>query len=113
MRISTPSGSIDVPNAESSRPLPNEMLGLAVETVRLIPTNGLRHPPEEGTCGWYIWGGDELSEAADFFSPIHVQHLGDYLPNILPYLDLPPGYRFLIDNKGRKDVWFDQSLLDV
>lgn len=113
MHISTPSGSIDVPNEEPSRPLPHEMLGLAVETVRLIPINGRRHPPEEGTSGWYIWGGDKSSEAADFFSPIQVQHLGDYLPNILPYLDLPPGYRFLIDNKGRKDVWFDESLLDV
>jgi len=113
MRISTPSGSIDVPDEEPIRPLPNDMLGLAVETVRLVPINGQRHPPGEGTSGWYIWGGNERSEAANFFSPIHVQELGDYLPNILPYLDLPPGFRFRIDNKGLKDVWFDASLLDV
>ncbi len=24
------------------------------------PLNGLRHPPENGTCGWYIWSGPEF-----------------------------------------------------
>lgn len=33
------------------------------------------------------------------------------LPEVLPYLELPPGYRFIIDGKGYEDVWFDESLL--
>lgn len=113
MQVKTPSGSIDIPDAEPVRPHPDEMLGLAVDTARMMPINGLRYAPEEGTCGWYIWGGENFSESADFFSPIQVRRLDDYLPNVFPYLDLPPGYRFLIDNAGRKDVWFDESLLDV
>jgi hypothetical protein len=24
---------------------------------------------------------------------------------------LPPGYRFLIDDSGHQDVWFDEALL--
>jgi hypothetical protein len=35
----------------------------------LLPVNGLRHPPEGDTTGWYIWAGQELSDAPDFFEP--------------------------------------------
>ena len=113
MQLTTPHGLIDVPDVEPSRPHPDEMLGLAIETVRLLPVNGLRHPPEQGSCGWYIWGGDELSQAADFFSPVHVKHVSDYIATVIPYLDLPPGYRFLFDNAGHNDVWCDAILLNV
>lgn len=113
MRISTPSGSLEFPDIDPRRPHPDDMLGLALDTLRLMPINGLRHPPTTGSCGWYVWGGETLSESADFFSPIPVRHLSDYVPNILPFLDLPPGFRFLVDNTGRKEAWFDGSLLDV
>ncbi len=74
------------------------------------PLNGLRHPPSEGTCGWFIWGGTEFSEAPDFFQPHHVIHLAEHLPEILPYLGLAPGWRFLLA-PGHVDVWFDPALL--
>lgn len=71
----------------------------------------MRIAPTETTSGWYIWCGD-LSEADDFFSPLHVEHLKEYLPAVVEYLDLPPGYRFLIDDANYEDVWFDASLLE-
>jgi hypothetical protein len=75
------------------------------------PINGLRHPPEGDTTGWYLWGGTELSAADNFFKPLHVQHLiGENSP-VLRFLGLPPGWRFLIDNKGYEDIWFDETLL--
>ena len=77
-----------------------------------MPINGLRHPPENGTAGWYIWAG-EYSDAADFFEPIHVDHLNDFLPLIIKYLGLPPGWRFQINDKGYEDVWFDEKLLKL
>ena len=40
-----------------------------------------------------------------------MEHLSEHLPEILRYLSLPPGFRFLIDNEGYEDVWFDESLL--
>jgi len=75
-----------------------------------MPINGLRHFHEGNTTGWYIWAG-EFSDAPDFFKPMHLFHLQEYYPELLKYLGLPPGNRFLIDNKGYEDVWFDEGLL--
>jgi hypothetical protein len=82
------------------------------ENVRhgLIPINGLRHSPQGDTTGWYIWAGEELSSAPDFFQPVHVEHLIDWCPDVIPYLQLPPGWRFLLA-PGAEDVWEDPSLL--
>lgn len=41
-----------------------------------------------------------------------VAHLRDHAPEVLPYLALPPGWRFLIA-PGHEDVWFDEQLLNV
>jgi hypothetical protein len=75
------------------------------------PLHGLRHPPHSETTGWYIWSG-ELSESADFFQPLHIAHLQTYCKDVLAYLGLPPGWRFLIA-PDHEDVWFDDNLLDV
>ena len=93
--------------------VPGDKLGLAVETVEMLPINGLRHPPTDTTCGWYIWCGAELSERPDFFSPLHVRHLANYIPGLHAFLSLPPGYRFLFDGKGYQDIWFDESLIAI
>ena len=87
-------------------------LGFALQTENKVPINGLRHPPAGGTNGWYIWGGKELSADPDFFSPLHTQHLLNRKPEIVKYLGLPPGYRFLVAG-DYVDVWFDEALLDV
>ena len=95
------------------KPEAGTKLGIAIETIGKKPINGLRHQPEKGTNGWYIWCGEEFSEKADFFSPLHIEHLKDYLPEVIEYLDLPPGYRFLIDGNNWEDVWFDENLLKL
>lgn len=97
--------------AESAQPEAGTKLGIALSTLGQVPINGLRHPPENGTNGWYIWCGDDLRQNVDFFSPLHVEHINEYLPIVSGYLDLPPGYRFLIDENGYEDVWFDKELL--
>jgi hypothetical protein len=75
-----------------------------------LPINGLRHPPAGRSCGWYIWAGAELSSADDLFESRHLDHIGPVGRSILPYLDLPPGWRFLIA-PDYEDVWFDEELL--
>jgi hypothetical protein len=74
--------------------------------------NGLRHPITEGTTGWYIWCGEQLAEAGDFFQPLCVDHLLDRMPAVADFLALPPGYRFLIHGTYR-DIWFDEGLLSA
>jgi hypothetical protein len=78
----------------------------------LQPVNGLRHLPVGDTSGWYIWAGEDSFEDPDFFLPLHIEHLPQWCPQIIKFLALPPGYRFLIA-EGYEDVWEDKSLLDV
>lgn len=92
-----------------SRPGRGEKLGIALATIGMLPINGMRIRLA-GTCGWFIWCGGEPSSDPDFYQPLHIAHLADYLAAVQPYLSLPPGYRFQIA-EGYEDVWFDQNLL--
>jgi hypothetical protein len=86
--------------------------GFALRTKGQVPMNGLRHPHEGETSGWYILCGQELSDAADFFDPLHTRHLYEEYPELVKLLGLPPGYRFLLAG-DHLDVWYDASLLNV
>jgi hypothetical protein len=77
-----------------------------------FPINGLRHPPSGDTSAWYIWSGEKYSEEPDFFVPLHAKHLRDRHPEIVRYLGLGPGWRFLIA-PGQEGAWFDANLLKV
>ena len=94
-------------------PLTTLKVGIAynVKDKELYPVNGLRHTPEGDTSGWYIWAGEEFSEESDFFVPLHIEHIKDWRPEIMKYLALPPGYRFLIGENNYEDVWLDETLL--
>lgn len=51
-----------------------------------------------------------MSTAADFYKPVHTAHLETWCADAVPYLGLPPGWRFLLA-PGHEDVWFDETLL--
>lgn len=88
-------------------------LGIALATLDgRMPVNGLRHPPEGDTTGWYLWAGEQWSDDPDFFQPLCVAHLEQYCPLALKYLGLPPGWRFLTDGT-HEDVWYDAALLEI
>ncbi|TGN30007.1 hypothetical protein [Empedobacter tilapiae] len=90
----------------------NSLIALGKNFNPNVQINGLRHPVTDTLNGWYIWSGDDFNtDEFDFFKPSHVYHLIDSSSFILPYLGLPVGYRFLIDNRGYEDVWFDEDLL--
>ncbi|MBP6978603.1 MAG: hypothetical protein KBB71_09840 [Lentimicrobiaceae bacterium] len=76
------------------------------------PLNGLRHPAEKGTNGWFLWTGDYKTDSG-FFEPICAEHLLKIRPEIIKYLGLPAGFRFLIDSKGYEDIWEDKDLLNI
>jgi len=73
------------------------------------PLHGLRQAPHGDACGWFIWAGDP-STAEDFFEHLQAGQLADLVPQVLPYLGLGPGWRFLLA-QGYEDVWFDHDLL--
>jgi len=92
-------------------PRSDEIVGVAFDSLNQLPLNALRHPAQGSTCGWYIWGG-ELSQDPAFFESLHACHLSQYVPELVPFLALEPGWRVLLI-KGRTDVWYDPALLKV
>ncbi len=92
--------------------LADSKLGFALRTKGKEPVNGLRHSPQGETSGWYIWCGQEYSQAPDFFAPIHARHIYEEVPQLTKLLGLPPGYRFLLAG-DYLDVWYDENLLKV
>jgi len=99
---------------EADLPTAGSKLGVAanVRDARLWPLNGLRHPPEAGTNGWYLWRGPHLADSDEFFSPLHIDHLADWCSDAVRFIALPPGWRFLV-GPGQEDVWYDPSLLEL
>ena len=88
---------------------PNLKAGISLNVQEgLMPLNGIRYQPEEGTSGWFIWAGEEFSEATDFFVSMHIEHLKEFCPLVIKYLGLSPGWRFLVDGSGYEDVWRDE-----
>jgi hypothetical protein len=91
--------------------LQHDRLGIALDTLSLQPVNGLRLPAQRGSSGWFIYGGVAPLDKPDFYQPLCVAHLRKYCEIALPYLCLPAGWRFQIDDQGYEDVWFDAELL--
>lgn len=77
-----------------------------------FPIQGIRHPPQGDTTGWYIYAGEEISKDPDFFVPLHVEHLIRWCPVVIPYLQLPPGWAFVLA-PNYEDVYFNERLLKV
>lgn len=98
--------------AEFIASLDNENLYLAIQTIGQYPINGLRKKSLHGTCGWFIWCGEGMSQGGDFFKPLYVKQVNEHLPDIEQYLALPPGYRFLI-SEDYEDIWYDSLLLSM
>jgi hypothetical protein len=96
--------------ADFCSPLKGSRVGIALHTLDLKPLNGMRVEPVGNTCGWYLWGGGDRSNADDFYSPMCVEHLIDKCPIAVPFLALPPGWRFLTDGEY-VDIWYDAALL--
>lgn len=72
---------------------------------------GIREPTPQQAG---IYGRESTRPRGDFFKPMHLKHLIEQHPEPIPYLGLPPGWRFLIDpTRGYEDVWQDEKLLLV
>ncbi|WP_242208989.1 MULTISPECIES: hypothetical protein [unclassified Pseudomonas] len=84
---------------------PEEMVTVAIDSLGQSPIYGTRvQLPEDGNISWFIHCG-EYSTADDFYKPVHVHHLSEMLPQVVNYLCLPTGTKFIIDTAGYEDVW--------
>ena len=92
------------------RPINKKSTIAISENINFKKLNGLRHKTGKGKVCWYIWSG-KYSEEADFFNPICADHLLQKRPELIKYLALDEGFRFLITESGYEDVWFDENLL--
>ena len=91
----------------------DKKVGIALDVRSgLLPLNGLRHLPGDDTSGWYIWAGSEPSQDADFFVPLHAGHLDEVCPDVVKFLGLAPGWRFLKAG-DYEDVWYDESIAKI
>lgn len=92
---------------------PDLRIGLAPNlTAATRNLNGVRVDPCGDACGWYLWAGDEQAEPPEFYVPLRVQSVQTWAPLALPFLALPPGWRFLLRN-GEVKVWKDLTLLET
>jgi hypothetical protein len=112
MRIAQQQSVCEWANVSQRPPTPNSKLDIALSSLGKQPIHGLRVAPTTATNGWYLWCGGEMSEDPDFFAPLHIEHLSQYLPAAIEYLELPVGYRFVTGGANYEDVWFDPNLLE-
>ena len=83
----------------------DDVVAVAVHTLNQDPIVGIRRIAETAeNVSWYIYGG-ELPEGDDFFETMSIKKLQDIIPEVLPYLALDVGYRFMIDGDDYEDVW--------
>jgi len=85
---------------------PHSNVYFALETIGQSPINGLRHPPQRDSSGWYIWCGEEFPTSPQCFIALQTIHLADCCPEAVEFLGLPPGYRFRATGE-RIEVWLD------
>lgn len=84
------------------------MVAVALGSLDQSPIHGTRIAlPENGTISWFIHCG-EHSDAIDFYQPLHTVHLQEVLPQVLDYLALPSGAKFILDRDGYEDVWMEE-----
>src|SRR5690606_25720331 len=83
----------------------DDVIAVAVHTLNQDPIVGIRKTPDPSTrVSWYIYAGEEVSSDADF-EILTVRELQDIAPEVLPYLALEQGFRFMIDADDYEDVW--------
>lgn len=82
------------------------MVRLAASSLGQQPFQGCRSAVNGASSGWFLWAGE--NSMADYsFQPVSCTALFEKCPQVIKYLGLPPGYRFIIDDRGREDVWFE------
>ena len=85
---------------------PDDEVAIAIQTLDKDPIVGIRKKPEAGSkVAWYIYGGELAEGEENLFEIVSVTKLLEIFPDVLPYLALEEGFRFMIDQDEYEDVW--------
>jgi len=79
----------------------DDVVAVAVHTLKQD-----KKPETAENISWYIYGGEPSSE--ETFETMTVRELQDIAPEVLPYLALETGFRFMIDADDYEDVWKEE-----
>lgn len=99
---------IEICNRYNSSVVPyrnDERVAVALSSIAKNPIVGMRNIPQPGEDVTWFFHCGEQSQTPGFYSPLHIDHLKDYIPEVLDYLCLEPGYGFIIDREGYEDIW--------
>jgi hypothetical protein len=77
---------------------------------RNLPFTARHFPPDGPRNGWVLWAGAE-PVAYPGYLPVRTGEVIRWLPQVAPYLQLPPGWSFQIA-PDYEDVWEEPELLD-
>lgn len=77
---------------------------------RNLPITARHFTPFGTRNGWVLWSGDEPTELSGYLYET-VDEVLRWLPQVRPYLELPPGWAFQIA-PDHEDVWEEPELVD-
>jgi hypothetical protein len=97
-------------NASPIFPIFTQKIVISEGVYEGLTTEAVRYPSPDHMTGWWLstelYNGDTKS-----LNPVHYYHIAFKRPDILKYLALPFGYRFIINQEQEKDVWFDSKVV--
>ncbi|WP_374990765.1 immunity protein Imm33 domain-containing protein [Acinetobacter rudis] len=89
----------------------DDEVAIAVQTLNREPIVGIRKRIETGSkVAWYIYGGELDDSEENLFEIVTITQLLEIFPDVMPYLALEEGFRFMIDQDDYEDVWKADAL---
>ena len=89
----------------------DDEVAIAIKTLDQELIVGIRKKVEAGSkVAWYIYGGELEDGEENLFEIVTITQLLEIFPDVLPYLALEEGFRFMIDQDDYEDVWKADAL---
>ncbi|QEC80457.1 hypothetical protein FSB76_10130 [Mucilaginibacter ginsenosidivorax] len=88
-------------------PLFNQMIVISEGVLEGDFVDAVRYPSPQHMTGWWLTT-NLYNNDIKTLKTIHYHHLAFKRPDLIKYLALPFGFRFLSENKM---IWFDEGVL--
>jgi hypothetical protein len=88
-------------------PYPDQMIVVSDGVLEGDPVEGVRYPSPDHMSGWWLTTS-KYNGNSDSLKTEHAYHVYEKRPDLIKFLALPHGYRFM-ENKEKHDIWFDEK----